>query len=156
MRDDDESAYMQILHSMQELSVRVGVGSRETPVVSGEKKLSNLFLRGHLAQRGLDPGARGGRQSLRSVFRPGAGLLWSRFLLVCSVVLAASFLGHKDEKYDENHGQNADAASFHQLQSPRAARSLHLYIAHAQDSLNAAGASAFQNIIVWFLHRRND
>ena len=34
-----------------------------------------------------------------------------------------------------------------------AARSLHLYIAHAHHALNAASASAFQNIIVWFQQR---
>src|SRR6266478_1501569 len=32
---------------------------------------------------------------------------------------------------------------------PAAAGSLHLYIAHAHLALNAAWASAFQNIIVW-------
>jgi hypothetical protein len=32
---------------------------------------------------------------------------------------------------------------------PEVARGLHLYIAHAHHALNAAGASAFQNIIVW-------
>ena len=67
--------------------------------------------------------------------------------------MAACFLRHKNERKDGNQKQKADAASFHRLQSPRAARSLHLFIAHAHHALNAAEPSAFQNIIVFFRRR---
>jgi len=44
------------------------VGGRQTSVIRGEEQLANLFVRGHLAQRGFDPSGRGGRQFVDPLF----------------------------------------------------------------------------------------
>src|SRR6266403_676299 len=101
-------------------------------MVSREKKLPDLFIYGHFTERGFHPGIRGG------------------FLRGGAAVLTAYAIGHKEKNRDRNQEQKADAASFHRFESPSAARSLHLYIAHAHRALKATAASAFQNLLVWF------
>ena len=60
MRNVNEATHMKIGHIVHDLPVGRRVRGRQTPVIRGEKKLSDFLIHSHLAQRGFHPSVRGG------------------------------------------------------------------------------------------------
>src|SRR5207247_8858633 len=91
---------------------------RKASMLVGEKNLAALFLDAHVAQSGFHPVVCGGGQFFHRA-PGGRGALVSNILFWGSAAaLAACVMGHKEEYRDKNQQQNAEAASFHRLESP--------------------------------------
>ena len=98
MRDDNESADMQVLNIVQKLLVGRRVSGGKASVIRGEQQLADLFAQRHFAQRGLHPRARRWREILCAPFAACYGLLCGSLFPGRIVTLTACFLGHKDEQ----------------------------------------------------------
>src|SRR5438874_390833 len=74
VRDDDESADVQILHVAEKLFIGGRVRGSKASVIGGEQELANLFVHRHFTQRGFHPCAGGRSQVLRGAFCAGSAL----------------------------------------------------------------------------------
>src|SRR5256712_2985272 len=118
MRNVNEATHMEIGNIVHDLPVGRRVHGRQTPVIRGEKKLSDFLIHSHLAQRGFHPSVRGGWQFLRPALRRNRTFFGGSFFCRSAAALAACVIGHKENDGDRNHEQKTDAASFHRLEFP--------------------------------------
>src|SRR5260370_8509458 len=95
MRDDDESAHVQIVHVVQDLLIRGRVLRGKAPVIGGEKELANLFLDAHVAQSGFHPVVCGGGPNFYRAPGGEAALLRKNFFFGSGAQFAALVLGPK-------------------------------------------------------------
>ena len=96
LRNVDEPSHVEIGHVVHDLPVGRRVRGRKTSVISCEKKLPNLFVDTHLAQRVFHPDVRGGRQFFHPALYGNCTLLDDVFFCRSAAALAACVIGHKE------------------------------------------------------------
>jgi len=129
----------------------------QTSVISGEKKLPNLFVYAHLAQRGFHPGVRGGRSFFRPLFAGTAPILFFFFFFLTEVFFAAVLrsgcvrYSHKETIEDGNPEAKNGRASFHRLGSPSGRPQSSIYNWHTHIVISTRlFAQRVTRIYCWF------